>query len=114
MAVTAVIGIVVAVVSVVAGTIQKSDAAKQAASQAAQAEQIGLYQAHEKNQTDIIIGQGHDIAGIYGAVAKAQLCKDAQVTVATRQQEGNVLIIVGAGIFVMTLAMLAFRKKKET
>ena len=111
MAVTAVIGIVVSIASLVAGTIQKSNAAKQQASQFASQEEQNLYNSQQANETDLIVGQGHDTASIYSAAIKGQLCHDAQVTVATRQQEGNVLIIIGISTAILTLGILVLKRK---
>ena len=105
-----IIGLVIAAASCVVGAIQKSDAAKEQASMNASAEQQQLYNAQQSNQTQLQVGQGHDIAQIYSEIAKGEICANAQASVATRQQEGNVLIVVGVGITVITLGVMVFRK----
>ncbi len=113
MAVTLIVGVVVGLTSITVGEINASKAAKAAASVAATQEQQSLYNATQSNKTALQIAQGNNFATIFSAVDSKAICGNTQLRLQQQANEGQVLIIIGVCITVLSLALLVIRKNKS-
>ncbi len=114
----AVVGVVMSVVGIAKKDKAMTDQRNIATGQLLQQGQL----SEQKNQTDITVGQGHDISNIFGstiqAVTQAQSAQQTALIqaqsdrqVASLNKQGNLLLIVGMGVVVLTLGELVLRKK---
>jgi hypothetical protein len=109
----AVIGAVVGLTSLTVGAIQKSKAMKMEKDLAQQQMQNQVVIADKTNMANITIGQGHDIATVFGGTLQSSIAANAQNTTASINKQGNALVIVGMGIVVLSLAVIVMRKKSS-
>jgi len=121
MAVLLIVGVVGAVVGLTGtavGAGQKSKAMKLSKQMAITQNQQNALLSDRQNNTQIEIGINHDVGSVISSVIKTRLDNEATITAAARaatmSKQGDLLIMVGAGITVLSLAVLVFRRKKQT
>ena len=109
----AVIGAAVGLTSLTVGVIQSEKAAKQAKKLAEQQMKNQMIAVEKTNMANIVIGQGHDIAEVFGGTLSATIEADAQTNTASISKQGNLLIIIGLGVVVVSLGAIVMRKKSS-
>ena len=107
----AVVGAVSGLLSVTVGAHQQNVAREQQKNLATGQMLGSLAENEATNKANITIGQGHDIATIYAATTQAVICGDTQLKINATKKSGDVLIIVGAGVIVLSLGILVLKNK---
>ena len=107
----AIIGAAVGLTSLTVGVIQANKESKQQKQLAEQQMKNQMIAVDKTNMANIVIGQGHDISDVFGTTLSSGLSADAQTSAASISKQGNVLVVVGLGVIILSMSIIVLRKK---